>query len=107
MQVSINGSWWFGLQRSPPINIRTMYEDCEKGSEMQCSTVFDNFYQRVMSEGNVPEEFFIGADNTPKETKKKQHHALLPYVAVGGVGRHPTLEHSAFVLACWPYTQSG
>ena len=36
---------------------------------MQCSTVFDNFYQRVMSERSVPEEFFIGADNTPKETK--------------------------------------
>ena len=31
VQVSINGSWWFGLQHSPPINTRTMHEECEKG----------------------------------------------------------------------------
>ena len=48
------------LLKTDPINIRTMFEDCEKGSEMQCSTVFDNFYRRVMSEERVPEEFFIG-----------------------------------------------
>ena len=82
MQVSINGSWWFGLQNSPPINIRTMYEDCEKGSEMQCSTVFDNFYQRVMSERSVPEEFFIGADNTPKETKNNIMMFFLTWLLV-------------------------
>ena len=46
-----------------------MYEDFKHGSNMQASTLLLNFHNRVMQEGVIPEEWFINADNTAKETK--------------------------------------
>ena len=69
LQVSLNGAWFFGPLKSSGVLIRTMYEDFQHGANMQASTFLMNFHNRVMQEGTVPEEWFINADNTTKETK--------------------------------------
>eukprot|EP00974_Lingulodinium_polyedra_P038264 3667900-Lingulodinium_polyedra.AAC.1 len=38
---------------------------------MQCSAILQNLHDAAMGEGHVPEEFNIGAGNTPKETKNQ------------------------------------
>ena len=69
LQMSLNGAWFFGPQKSPEVLIRTMYEDFQHGANMQASTLLMNFHNRAMQEGTIPEEWFINPDNTPKETK--------------------------------------
>ena len=54
---------------SAEINLRTVFDHCKHGSNMQISTVMQNFHEKVIAEGHLPQEFFVGADNTPKETK--------------------------------------
>ena len=68
--VAMNGSFFHGLGRMQ-VHIRTMFEDTQHGSEMQMSTFLLNFHEAVLLEKQVPEELFLGADNTPKETKNK------------------------------------
>jgi len=68
--VAMNGSFYHGLERSQ-VHLRTMFEDIAHGSEMQMSTFLLNFHEAVLLEKRVPEELYIGADNTPKETKNK------------------------------------
>ena len=50
---------------------RTIFEDCEHGSEMQFSHILLNLHMAVRTEGHLPEEWAIGADNTTKETKNQ------------------------------------
>ena len=69
IQVSMNGSWWSGMARSADIHLRTVFENCKHGADMQISTVIQHLHEKVLAEGRAPEEFFVGADNTPKETK--------------------------------------
>ena len=72
LQVAIIGSWWAGAPKSPPIHLRTLFENVEEtGSEMQFSAVLLNLHEKVKQEGRLPHEFCIGADNTAKETKNK------------------------------------
>ena len=68
--VAVNGSFYHGLDHSQ-VHMRTMFEDIEHGSEMQMSTFLLNFHEAVLLERRVPEELYLGADNTPKETKNK------------------------------------
>ena len=68
VQIGLIGSWWSGLVSSAPIHIRTVFDECEHGSEMQFSTLILNLWEKVKAEGRVPEEWVIGADNTSKET---------------------------------------
>lgn len=68
--VGVVGSAWSG-PRSTDILLRTVYEDCEHGSNMQSSILLMNLHKVVLSEGHLPEEWFIEADNTPKETKNQ------------------------------------
>ena len=69
LQMSLNGAWFLGPRGSAELLVRTMYEDFKHGSNMQASTLLLNFHNRVMQEGVIPEEWFINADNTAKETK--------------------------------------
>ena len=64
------GSMWHG---TPTIqhHVRTLFDDCGKGSEMQFSTILLNLFEVFSTEGRVPEEFYVGADNTYKETKNQ------------------------------------
>ena len=66
--TGIIGSMWHGLLHRTH-HVRTLFKDCGQGSEMQCSHVLLNLMEAVVEEGHLPEEFYIGADNTPKETK--------------------------------------
>jgi len=68
--VGINGSFYHGLEHSQ-VHMRTIFEDIEHGSEMQMSTFLLNFHEAVLLERRLPEELYLGADNTPKETKNK------------------------------------
>ena len=68
--VGINGSFFYGLEHFQ-VHMRTMFDDCEHGSEMQMSTFLLNLHEAVLLEKRVPEELYLGADNTPKETKNK------------------------------------
>ena len=68
--VAINGSFYHGLKHSQ-VHMRTMFEDTEHGSEMQMSTFLMNFHEAALLENRLPEELYLGADNTPKETKNK------------------------------------
>ena len=72
LQTALIGSWWSGLQRSSPIHIRSVFDDIpETGSEMQFSAMMLNLWEQACAEQQLPEEWVVGADNTPKETKKK------------------------------------
>ena len=66
--TGIIGSMWHGLLGMTH-HVRTVFEDCSHGSEMQCSHILLNLHEAVVAEGHLPEVFYIGADNTPKETK--------------------------------------
>ena len=70
LQVSMNGSQWHGT-RNTSHHITTMFEDCPHGAEMQLSTIIMNLHRTAVKEGSLPEEWVIGADNTPKETKNQ------------------------------------
>ena len=64
------GSKWNGTLNTHH-HMRSVFADCTHGSEMQCSAILVNFWAVAMEEGHLPEEFTIGADNTPKETKNQ------------------------------------
>ena len=66
----LNGSMWFGPQHTTH-HVRTIFLDCSHGSEMQCSCILQNLSEVACREGHLPETFFIGADNTRKETKNQ------------------------------------
>lgn len=51
--------------------VRTVVENCTHGADMQCSAILANLHLACMADGCIPEEFYIGADNTPKETKNQ------------------------------------
>ena len=68
--VAMNGSFYYGLSQSQ-VHIRTMFDDISHGSEMQMSTFLLNLHEAALLEGRLPEELYLGADNTPKETKNK------------------------------------
>ncbi len=61
---------WFGTNQTTH-HLRTVFSDCEHGSEMQSSTILQNRHRVAMEEGHLPEKFVIGADNTRKETKNQ------------------------------------
>ena len=64
------GSMWFGTRHTAH-HVRTVFNDCSHGSEMQISAILQNLHEVAMGEGHLPEEFNIGADNTPKETNNQ------------------------------------
>ena len=64
------GSMWFGT-RCTTHHVRTVFNDCSHGSEMQCSTILLNLHEVATREGHLPKVFIIGADNTRKETKNQ------------------------------------
>ena len=68
--VGMNGSFYHGLEHCQ-VHIRTMFEDFQHGSEIQMSTFLLNFHGAVLIEKRVPEELYLGADNTYKEPKNK------------------------------------
>ena len=70
VQVSLQGMIAYGTQHTR-YHIRTVFEDCKHGSEMQLSTITQNFHEIALKENHLPEELVIGTDNTPKETKNK------------------------------------
>ncbi len=68
--TGIIGSMWHGTL-SCQHHVRTLFDDCEHGSEMQCSAILENLWDVSRTEGHLPEDFYIGADNTYKETKNQ------------------------------------
>ena len=64
------GSMWFGTSRTSH-HVRTVFNDCEHGAEMQSSSLLLNLHQTAMEEGHLPKHWSIGADNTRKETKNQ------------------------------------
>jgi len=69
LMCAINGSIWAGTRRASKHHLRTMFQDCQHGSEMQCSTFLLNVWETAMKEGHLCEELIIHTDNTAKETK--------------------------------------
>ena len=65
---AIDGSIWAGT-RATKHHLRTMFQDCQHGSEMQCSTFLLNVWETAIKEGHLCEELIIRTDNTAKETK--------------------------------------
>ena len=66
--VGLVGYKWAGVA-SGEWGITTTLEDCKHGSETQASLVLARLHAAACSCGHLPEKLFIGADNTPKETK--------------------------------------
>jgi len=64
------GSMWHGTQRTTHL-VRSVFDDCDHGSEMQCSAMLQNLVEVATCEGHLPSEWHIGADNTYKETKNQ------------------------------------
>ena len=53
-----------------------MFEDGPHGANMQCTSILMNLHTAALMEGHLPRVLHIGADNTPKETKKLNNHGL-------------------------------
>ena len=68
LHVSLTGAWLFGPTHSNELLIRTMFENCPHGSNMQASTILLNLHDRIKKERVIPDEFFINADSAPTET---------------------------------------
>ena len=68
--TGIVGSMWHG---TPTIqhHVRTLFGDCGTGSQMQFSAILLNLLDVFATEGRLPEELYVGADNTYKETKNQ------------------------------------
>ena len=64
------GTMWFGTTQTSH-HVRTVFDDCQHGAEMQSSTLLLNLHQVAMEEGHLPKRWTIGADNTRKETKNQ------------------------------------
>ncbi len=64
------GSMWHGTLRTSH-HLRSVFEDCLHGAEMQCSAILCNLHEIAREEGHLPQQFHIGADNTYKETKNQ------------------------------------
>ena len=103
IQVSLNGAWLFGPRRSPELLIRTMFEDSPHGSNMQASTILLNLHDRATKEQVIPEEFFINADNTAKETKTT--YALFCHLAIDQSPGDAPLERHISIPTCWAHSQ--
>ena len=52
-------------------HVRTVFNDCRHGANMQCSAILENLPEAAIVEGHLPEEYIVGADNTRKETKSQ------------------------------------
>ncbi len=50
IHVALIGTWWSGMASSAEIHLRTVFEDCKHGADMQCSTVMQNFHEKVLAE---------------------------------------------------------
>ena len=61
---------WFGSKLTTH-HVRTVFNDCAHGSEMQCSAILQNLHEVAVREGHLPQVFVIGADNTRKETRNQ------------------------------------
>ena len=71
------GSMWHGTPTCQH-HVRTLFDDCGKGSQMQFSTILLNLHDVCQTEGHLPDEFIVGADNTYKETKNQ--HIIWAFV---------------------------
>ena len=74
--AGIAGAAWSGT-RSCDMFARTVFADCGHGANFQASNILLNIYDAAMREGHLPEELFINADNTYKETKNQYVLAFL------------------------------
>eukprot|EP00974_Lingulodinium_polyedra_P085284 8256495-Lingulodinium_polyedra.AAC.1 len=66
---------------------------------MQCSAILLNLHEVAMREGHLPEEFHIGADNTPKETTKQYTFGLLVWMLCALAGAPLRTISVVFLLA--------
>lgn len=82
------GSMWHGTLHTTH-HMRSVFDDCEHGSEMQCSAILMNLHAVACAEGHLPDVFYIGADNTYKETKNR--HTLWFEIWLLCVLRHTNL----------------
>lgn len=73
-----------GAQFKGPVNtefiVRTVWENCQHGSDMQASATLMNLHLSCLRERHVPQELYIGADNTPKETKNQYYINFLAWL---------------------------
>ena len=68
--ASISGGAWAGPTQSD-MYVRTLFADCGHGADFQASNLLLNFHAMCTKEGGMPEEWYIGADNTYSETKNQ------------------------------------
>ena len=80
------GLMWFGTAQIMH-HVRTVFNDCQHGSEMQSSTILQNLHKVAVGEGLLPEKLFIGADNTRKETKNQITMWFLVWLLCAFVGQ--------------------
>ena len=101
--TGILGSMWHGT-RTCQHRIRTLFDDFAHGSNMQISAILMNLFDVATSEGYLPEEFNIGADNTYKETKN-QYTLWFAVLASVRSGRHTTHHYSVLLLDGRPHAR--
>ena len=77
--AGVIGSMWHG-PRQTQFHVRTVFEDCQHGSNMQISAALLNLHEVARREGHLPEYWYVGADNTPKETKNSYFLGFLVWL---------------------------
>ena len=70
---------------------------------MQASAILLNLHQVVLSEARLPEEWFVNADNTLKETKNN-FHDWISHLASMRSGENELVVDRYTVPARRPYT---
>ena len=51
--TGLNGSMWFGTTQTTH-HLRTVFDDCQHGAEMQRNTLLLNLHRVAMEEGHLP-----------------------------------------------------
>ena len=89
--VGLVGYKWAGVPLASGVasgewGITTTLEDCKHGSETQASLVLARLHSAACGCGRMPEKLYIGADNTPKETKNTTFVIFVLWLlcAIGG-----------------------
>ena len=97
IKCSIIGAYWHGIKNAQFV-IRTCFEDFSTGSENQASAMLQNLHSAGLQAGYLPKRWFVGADNTVKETKNQWVFYVLCWLLAVMEGTRLWLTEEGYLL---------
>ena len=88
--TGLNGSMWFGTTQTTH-HLRTVFDDCQHGAEMQSSTFLWNLH-RVATEEGFFDNALVHLRRQYTQGDNKSVHYVVSCVVAVRIGQHATLE---------------